>query len=467
MEKTEIPYLSATEISRLIASREVSPVEATEAYLERIDALDFKFNAYLTVCREGALRAAREAEQAVLRGNRLGPMHGIPVAVKDQLWTAGVRTTGGTPIMADFLPTEDATVVANLKRAGAILLGKTNLTEFALAPSIRYSHPRNPWDLDMSTGPSSGGSGAATAAYLCSTSLGEDTSGSIRFPSAWCGVVGLKPSWGRVSRHGIMRGVWSMDAAGPMARTVADAAMTLEAIAGYDPKDPYSWDTPVPGYVQDLHADIRGVKIGMVSELTDSGLVDPEVRAAIVEATSVLQGLGATVEEVSIPMTGHAFTLSWLYVFAEAAITHKPQLRSRARDYGRANRVGLLTGSIVPTQAYHKALKLRGLLRQQVEGALQTYDVLLSPTLGRCAQPVQEDRPMASAEEALPLPYILTATFSLTGGPAVSVPCGLNSQRLPIGLQIAAGPGADSLVLKVAHAYEQATPWHAIRPPNA
>ena len=187
MEKKNIPYLSATELSRLIASREVSPVEATEAYLERIDALDFKFNAYLNVCREGALRAAREAEQAVLRGNRLGPMHGIPVAVKDQLWTAGVRTTGGTPIMADFLPTEDATAVAYLKSAGAVLLGKTNLTEFALAPSIRYSHPRNPWDLDMSTGPSSGGSGAATATYLCSTSLGEDTSGSIRFPSAWWG----------------------------------------------------------------------------------------------------------------------------------------------------------------------------------------------------------------------------------------------------------------------------------------
>ena len=373
MEKKGIPYLSATELSRLIASREVSPVEATEAYRERIDALDFKFNAYLNVCREGALRAAREAEQAILRGNRLGPMHGIPVAVKDQLWTAGVRTTGGTPIMADFLPTEDATAVANLKSAGAVLLGKTNLTEFALAPSIRYSHPRNPWDLDMSTGPSSGGSGAATAAYLCSTSLGEDTSGSIRlFPSAWCGVVGLKPSWGRVSRHGIMRGVWSMDAAGPMARTVADAAMTLEAIAGHDPKDSYSWDTPVPNYLDRLDGDIRRVRVGMISELMDSSLVDPEIRAAVAEATSVLRGLGATVEEVSIPMTRHAFTLSWLYIFAEASVTHKERLRKRARDYGRANRVGLLTGSIVPTQAYHKAQKLRSLLRRQVEGALQT-----------------------------------------------------------------------------------------------
>ena len=369
--------------------------------------------------------------------------------------------------MADFLPTEDATAVAYLKSAGAVLLGKTNLTEFALAPSIRYSHPRNPWDLDMSTGPSSGGSGAATAAYLCSTSLGEDTSGSIRFPSAWCGVVGLKPSWGRVSRHGIMRGVWSMDAAGPMARTVADAAMTLEAIAGHDPKDPYSWDTPVPNYLDRLDGDIRRVRVGMISELMDSSLVDPEIRAAVAEATSVLRGLGATVEEVSIPMTRHAFTLSWLYIFAEASVTHKERLRKRARDYGRANRVGLLTGSIVPTQAYHKAQKLRSLLRRQVEGALQTYDVLLSPTLGRCAQPVQEDRSMARPEEALPLPYILTVTFSLTGGPAVSVPCGLNSQRLPIGLQIAAGTGADAAVLKVAHAYEQATPWHTIRPPNA
>ena len=227
MDKSSIPFLSATDLSRLIERREVSPVEATEAYLDRIDDLDFKFNAYLTVCRKEALQAAQEAEQAIAQGNYLGPMHGIPVGVKDQIWSKGIRSTGGSRILADFVPDEDATVVANLKRAGAIVLGKTNVTEFAIGGPQRYSTPRNPWNLDTYTGGSSSGSGAATAAFLCATSLGEDTGGSIRFPAGWCGLVGLRPTWGRVSRYGVMRGVWSMDAVGPISRTVEDAAITL------------------------------------------------------------------------------------------------------------------------------------------------------------------------------------------------------------------------------------------------
>ena len=207
MDKQDIPFLSASELSRLIEKKEVSPVEAIEAYLQRIEDLDFKFNSYLTVCRDQALQAARIAEQSILQGNHLGPMHGIPVAVKDQFWSKGIRTTGGSRILADFIPNEDATVVANLKKAGAILLGKTNVTEFAITRVHRYSAVRNPWNLDMDTGASSSGSGAATAAFLCATSLGEDTGGSIRMPAAWCGLAGLRPSWGRVSRYGVMRGV--------------------------------------------------------------------------------------------------------------------------------------------------------------------------------------------------------------------------------------------------------------------
>lgn len=239
MNKSDIPFLSASYLSRLIEKREVSPVEATEAYLDRIDELDFKLNAYLTVSRREALTAAREAEEAIGRGNYLGPMHGVPVAVKDQLWTKGIRSTGGSRFLADFVPEEDATVVSNLKRAGAIVLGKTNLTEFAVTGfSHRFSIARNPWDLNSSAGGSSSGSGAATSAFLCATSLGEDTGGSIRFPAAWCGLVGLRPSWGRVSRYGVMKGVWSMDAVGPISRTVEDAAITLGAIASHDSKDP-------------------------------------------------------------------------------------------------------------------------------------------------------------------------------------------------------------------------------------
>ena len=247
MDQRDIPFLPVSELSRLIESREVSPVEVAQAYLDRIDDLDFKFNAYLTVTRREALEAARDAEQAIARGEYRGPMHGIPVAVKDQFWTKGIRTTGGARILADFVPEEDATVIANLKRAGAVLLGKTNMTEFAMGGGFeRFSPPRNPWRLDRRTGGSSGGSGAATAAFLCATSLGEDTGGSIRFPATWCGLVGHRPTWGLVSRYGVMTGVWSMDTAGPISRTVEDAAITLTAIAGHDERDPYSPATARP-----------------------------------------------------------------------------------------------------------------------------------------------------------------------------------------------------------------------------
>ena len=272
MDKADIPFLSVAELSRLIANKELSPLEVTAAYLERIDELDFKFNSYLTVCRYEALSAAAAAEREIAQGNYRGPMHGVPVAVKDQLWTKGIRSTGGSRILADFMPDEDATVIAKLKQAGAILLGKTNMSEFAVTGfSHRYSTPHNPWNWDMSAGGSSSGSGAATAAFLCATSLGEDTGGSIRRPAAWCGLVGLRPGWGRVSRHGVMPGVWSMDAVGPISRTVEDAAITLGAIAGHDPKDPYTWNTPVPDYRRSLDGNIRGLRIGIVTELLESG----------------------------------------------------------------------------------------------------------------------------------------------------------------------------------------------------
>ena len=321
MDKADIPFLSATELSRLIERKEVSPVEATEAYLERIDDLDFKFNAYLTVCRKEALQAAREAEQAIAQGNYLGPMHGIPVAVNDQLWSKGIRSTGGSRFLADFIPDEDATAIANLKKAGAILLGKTNLTEFAIGGSAeRYSSPRNPWNLDMYTGGSSSGSGAATAALLCATSLGEDAGGSIRFPAGWCGLVGLRPTWGRVSRYGVMRGVWSMDAVGPISRSVEDAAITLGAIAGYDPKDPYTWNTPVPDYRRALDGNIRGMRVGLITEQINSEVVEAEVREAVVSATSVLGELGASVEEVSLPLSRHSRLMTSIPLLVEPAL---------------------------------------------------------------------------------------------------------------------------------------------------
>ena len=468
MESSDIPFLSATELSRLLKGREVSPVEATKAYLERIDNLDFKYNSYLTVSRGEALEAARQAERAIARGEHLGPMHGVPVAVKDQLWTKGIRTTGGSRFLADHLPDEDATAIANLKKAGAVLLGKLNMSEFALTGfSHSHSYPRNPWNLDMSAGGSSSGSGAATAAFLCATSLGEDTGGSIRRPAAWCNLVGLVPSWGRVSRYGLLRGVWSMDTVGPVSRTVEDAAMTLGAIAGYDPKDLHTWNSPVPDYRQALDGNIGAIRIGMVAERINGELVEPEVREAVVKASEALAGLGASVEEVSIPLTTHDGAILATLLAVEPALDHRAWIRDRLRDYGHDNRIGLLMGSIMPAQAYYKAQKLRSLLRNQVHEALETCDVLLLPTMGRPTVRIEED-PVITSKQSLPrLPYLLTRAFSLASVPSISVPCGFTSEGLPLGLQIVGRRGQDGTLLKVAHAYEQHTPWHTMRPPAA
>ena len=468
MDKADIALLPATELSRLIGKKEVSPVEATEAYLERIDDLDFKFNSYLAVCREGALEAALEAERAIAQGNYLGPMHGIPVAVKDQVWSKGIRSTGGSRFLMDFIPDEDSTVIANLKKAGAILLGKTNLTEFAMSGfSHRFSNPRNPWNLDMFTGGSSSGSAAATAASLCSTSLGEDTGGSIRMPASWCGLVGFRPTWGRVSRYGVMTGVWSNDAVGPICRTVEDAAITLGAIAGHDPKDPYTWSTPVPDYRGALDGNISGMRIGLIEEQINNPNVEPEIKEAVIKATSVLGELGATVEEVSLPLTKHGIAISSTLLTMEPSLNHRDRVRERLRDYGSL-RISMLVGSIIPAQHYYKAQKLRSLLRQEIHEALKRYDVLVLPTMGRAAQKIVEEAPITSKQQAAGrIPYLLTRNFNLASSPAVSVPCGFTSEGLPIGLQIGGRPDGDATVLKMAHAYEQHTPWHTMRPPAA
>ena len=467
MDRNELPFDSVSTLASLIESRQASPVELVEAYLQRIDDLDFKFNSYITVLWQQALDEARRAEQEILAGNYRGPMHGIPVGVKDQIWTRGIRTTGGARITAEFVPYDDATVVARLKDAGAILLGKTNLSEFAITGfTHRFSTPRNPWDLNNSAGGSSGGSGAATAAFLCATSLGEDTGGSIRRPAAWCGIVGLRPGWGRVSRYGVMRGVWSMDTVGPISRTVEDAAITLSAIAGHDPKDPTTWNTPVPDYRQALDGDIRGKRVGIVTELLHSDVVEPDVADAVTAAVGTLAELGADVEEVSIPLAAHANTIAGTLLAVEPAVNMREWVRERIHDFGHDNRVGLLTGSLVPAAAYLKAQKLRTMLRNDVLEAFLTYDALVMPTSGRQAVPLIEDPMVTSKESSSRLPFMRTNTFNLSSAPAISVPCGFGGRGLPVGLQIAGPPGGEEMVLRMAHAYEQNTDWHTMRPPT-
>ena len=270
-----------------------------------------------------------------------------------------------------------------------------------------------------------------------------------------------------VSRYGVMRGVWSMDTVGPMSRTVEDAAITLGAIAGHDPKDPYSWNTPVPDYLAALDGDVSGMRIGMISEQINSAMVEPEVRDVVLKASTVLGELGATAEEVSIPLSQYASMILFLNLAVEPATTYADEVRQHLDLLGHDPRILLLTGSILPAQAYYKAQKLRSLLTQQVDEALEKYDVLILPTTGKVAQKIEEDPMVTSKATSARLPYLLTRVFPATGGPAVSVPCGFSSGGLPIGLQIGARPGADDTVLKVAHAYEQATPWHTMRPPAA
>ena len=357
--------------------------------------------------------------------------------------------------------------MANLRKSGAIVLGKTNMTEFAIGIAQSYGYNRNPWNLDRFTGGSSAGSGSATAAFLCSTSLGEDTGGSIRRPAAWCGVVGLRPSWGRVSRYGVAASSWSMDQVGPISRTVEDAAITLGAIAGRDPKDPYTWDVPVPDYRGALGGDLSGMRVGVIHELLYSDIVEPEVRNGVLAAGAVMEELGATVEDIAMPITAHCGTLGTALINTESAAVYREWTRDRLREFSRSNRTVLLSGSVMPAQAYYKVQKLREMLRQEVLSALADHDVLILPTAKRCAPPVNENPVLTSKEMVRDLALVMTRPFNLAGTPAISINCGFNSHGLPIGLQIGGRPFDETTVLKVAHAYEQRTPWHTMRPPTA
>ena len=470
MDKKELPFLTASQLSNLIETKEVSPVEATEAYLDRIEEVDPKLNSYITITGEQAVESARQAEQEIAAGKHRGPLHGVPMAVKDQFNTAGVLTTGGSSILKDNVPSEDATVIAKLKEAGAVMLGKLNMSEFAMAEIYNhpYGTPRNPWDLERNPGTSSSGSGAATAAFLCSTSLGEDTGGSIRGPANFSGLVGLRPTHGRVSRYGVLGGSWSMDTVGPISRSVEDAAITIQAIAGYDTKDTYSWDVPVPDYRRALTGDIQGIKMGVIQERMDSPNLDPEFRETVAKAISVIGELGASSEDVSIPLAPNAGALTMSILNVEWANLHRPLFEPNFDELDHNNKIRFLTGSIIPAQAYYKAQKIRAVLRQQILDALEEVDVLVLPTGPVTAPPVESVPGIESKEHSLTGlagRISFTGPFNLAGTPAISVPCGFSAAGMPMGLQIVGKPFDEETVLKVAHAYEQNTDWHNCRAP--
>ncbi|MHB8993520.1 MAG: amidase, partial [Chloroflexota bacterium] len=370
--------------------------------------------------------------------------------------------------LADFVPDHDGTVTARLKEAGAIIIGKANCYEFALGPKTPYHYgvTRNPWGLDRITGSSSSGSGVTVAASLCGASMGTDTGGSIRLPASFCGTVGVKPTYGRVSRYGILPLAWSLDTAGPLTRSVADAALVMNAIAGYDPNDPASAEMPVPDYYGGLGGDLEGIRIGVPSNFFFEYL-HPEVESAARAAVDLLRGMGGTLTDVVIPDLEHAQTASSIIMLAEGASVHEEWLRSSKADlYGPNARTRLEVGTTLLATDYLKAQRVRTVMQRQFSQAMAKADILVSPTTPRPAIRTTDKMPKNDgAEAARSANNRLSRPFSLLGWPTVSLPCGFSSEGMPISLQIVGKPFTEELILKVAHAFEQATDWHKRRPP--
>ncbi len=470
---SDLVWKSMTELARLIASKAASPVEVVEAHLDRIATLDGKLKCYITVLGDSALEAAKAAESAVMSGNGAGPLHGVPVGLKDLYCTKGVRTTGGSKILGDWVPSEDATVVSRLTAAGAIVLGKLNMHEFAYGPeglNPHYGTPWNPWDAATHRicGGSSSGSGAAVAAGLCPGALGSDTGGSIRIPSSLCGVTGIKPTYGRVSRAGVLPLAWSLDHVGPMCRTAADCALMLGAMAGYDPRDPTTSVLPAPDYLAALTGQIKGLRIGVLRAFYLES-TDPAARALVEAAVKTLEGLGASAQDVNLELPKHAAGASYAVISPEAYAYHEGWIKTRPQDYGADVRQRLLVGAFVSGADYLTGQRVRALIRDEVDRALGKLDVLVCATTPMPAPAVGQTEVAIGAETQPVRPNLIrfTRPFNLTGHPAASVPCGFTAAGLPVGLQIIGRPFDEATVLRAADAYQRATDWHTRRPPAA
>jgi aspartyl-tRNA(Asn)/glutamyl-tRNA(Gln) amidotransferase subunit A len=455
-----IAYATIRELGVRYRQRELSPVEVTRTLLGRIERLDPMLHAFITLTADRAMADARAAEAALQRGDAR-PLLGIPVAHKDIYCTRGIRTTGGSALLADWLPEDDATCVRRWQEAGTVLLGKLITHEFAFGlqlPGHRFLPARNPWNLAHIPGGSSSGSGAALAAGLVVGATGSDTGGSIRGPAAFCGIVGLKPTYGRVSRAGVLTLSWTLDHTGPMARTVEDCAYLLQAMAGYDAADPASSRVPVEDYLAPLGRDIRGVKIGVPRAYFFDG-IDAEVAPAFEGALTTLRGLGAEVRDVTIPSL-HATPAFLLIVLAEAFAYHERDIREHPELYGDVLRERILTGALVTAAEYTQAQRLRAQLCREMAEVLQDVDVLATPTTPTPATPFT-----LAQDPEFGFPRSNMLPFNATGLPTLALPCGFTSTGLPLSLQLAGRPFEEGMVLRVGHAYEQATAWHTRRPP--
>jgi aspartyl-tRNA(Asn)/glutamyl-tRNA(Gln) amidotransferase subunit A len=458
--------LSIGEASELVRRRRVSPVELTNACLSQIEKLNPTLNAFITVTPESAATEARAAEAEIQSGKWRGPLHGIPIALKDLFDTAGVRTTAGSGVFKDRVPTEDAEVVRRLKAAGAVLLGKTNMHEFAFGGSSLVTYfggVHNPWERGHIAGGSSGGSAAAVAGRLCYGALGSDTAGSIRQPAAYCGIVGLKPTYGLVSTRGVIPLSWSLDHVGPLARTVGDIALLLQAIAGYDPEDTASVSMKIPDYTAALRMSPATLRLGIAREFFFKSL-DPEIERAMNQALPVLEKLTAGIKEVAISASTQEQLRSTVRL-AEAYAYHAKMIATSPEQYQPETLARLRPGADIDTVTYIQARRELAHTRRTIGQIFQTVDVLITPTSPILPPAIAEftgDR--NGSIDFVNLNIRNTSPFDVYGWPTISVPCGFSASGLPIGLQISGALGQDAVVLQLAHAYEQATDWHTRRP---
>jgi len=447
-------------------------VELTELYLRRIESLDPRLNAYLTVCGDEVLAAAREAEAAVMRGEELPPLHGVPISIKDLELTKGVRTTLGSLIFKDRVPDRDSVVVERVRRAGVVILGKTNTPEFGLYARTenRLGEPcRNPWNIECTTGGSSGGAGAALAAGLCPLAIGSDGGGSIRIPSAFCGVFGIKPSQGRVPRAGGYGGPEPNQFAqsGPMANTVRDAALLLGVLSGPDPRDPIpSMRVEPPDFVAALEGGVEGLRMGWSPDL-GYGAVDPEVERITYDGAKVFEGLGCSVEAADITLGDHHWEHFWNIFTANDYAAYGDLLEERADELTDYARDALERGRSVTGAQYARSVRDVFELRLQFDQVMERYDLLLTPTASVPAFPPDSPPTTIADRKVHPFWGFFPYTFpvNMVGQPAATVPCGFSSQGLPLGLHIVGRRGDDALVLRAAAAFEQARPWAGRRPP--
>jgi aspartyl-tRNA(Asn)/glutamyl-tRNA(Gln) amidotransferase subunit A len=469
MPPPEILFKSVGELGPLLKTRKLSPVEVVRAFLQQIETLNPKVNAFITITADRALEQARKAEKEIASGRYRGPLHGLPYAPKDMLATRGIRTTNGAKVTSDWIPGYESTVTARLNQAGAILIGKLNLLEFALGSGQRglVAPARNPWDLSHSPSGSSSGSGAAVAAGMVPMAIGTDSGGSIRSPARSCGVVGLKPTFGRVSRFGVTTLSWTCDHVGPMAKTVADVALMLQAIAGPDPRDAAAAAAPTPDYAKSLTGIVKGLRIGVPTEYFFNG-INAETEAAVRRAISLLERLGAVLVEVKVGNAALSGPASWVILMSEAAAFHEKRRKESADLFEPLVRERLEIAAFNSAVDYIKALRVRTVLMEEMRRVFRTCDVIALPAGNAApkldAEIVGTDAP--SGEPSPPRPDFWTIA-NMTGIPAMVLPCGFTAgpPSLPLGMQFWAKPFAEAALFRVGHAYQSATDWHTRKPP--